>query len=342
MTQISLVLPFALPPPQLAPDLVRALKAPALASLLTRTSSYKFVQSDDDARALPHETWLAAALGTGSGDRLPLAAHAMRGYGLEPGDGTWFIVHPAHIEIARSHMLMSDMRGLALDEGHSRALFEAAKPYFEDAGKPLLYGDASTWFMRADAWAAFDTATPDAAAGMNLNDWLPRADNAIEYRKLQNEVQMLWYQHPANAEREATGLAPINAFWPWAAARSSDVVQAGAPPLATSDAPGWLSSLAQRRGATLGQLLDAPAPHSIHVSDGLTRAAIASDWAGWLAHMQQLEDTLFAPALAAMRAGRIGQLRLVLSHRGGRAEFTTTRMAQHAFWRQPSLNRLLP
>jgi hypothetical protein len=310
--------------------------------MITRTSSCKFIPADDDARALPHEVWLAAALGIGAGDRLPLATQAMRGYGLEPGEGTWFIVHPAHIVIARSHMMMADLRGLALDDGHSRALFDAAKPYFEDAGKPLLYGDAATWFMRADAWSAFDTATPDAAAGMNLNDWLPRADNAIEYRKLQNEVQMLWFQHPANAEREAAGLAPVNAFWPWAAAAGTAPARAAAPLLATSDAPGWLSSLAQRRNATLAGLLDSPAAHAVQVSDGLSRPAIGSDWAGWLAHMQQLEDTLFAPALAAVRAGRISQLRLVLSHRGGHAEFTTTKLAQHAFWRQPSLARLLP
>ncbi|HBI67872.1 MAG TPA: hypothetical protein DDZ22_02285, partial [Massilia sp.] len=39
MSQITLVLPSALPVPEFAPDLVRALQAPALASLLSRTSA---------------------------------------------------------------------------------------------------------------------------------------------------------------------------------------------------------------------------------------------------------------------------------------------------------------
>ena len=41
MTEITLVLPFALPPPELAPDLVRALQAPSLAALLSRTSAHR-------------------------------------------------------------------------------------------------------------------------------------------------------------------------------------------------------------------------------------------------------------------------------------------------------------
>src|SRR5690349_21913986 len=63
MAHITLVLPFALPIPEFAPDLVRALDAPALASLLSRTSIYKRVAVDDSVRALPHEQWLAGALG---------------------------------------------------------------------------------------------------------------------------------------------------------------------------------------------------------------------------------------------------------------------------------------
>ncbi len=56
MSQITLVLPFALPFPEFAPDLVRALEAPALAALLTRTSSHARVPADDAVRALPQLT----------------------------------------------------------------------------------------------------------------------------------------------------------------------------------------------------------------------------------------------------------------------------------------------
>lgn len=341
MTQITLVLPFALPPPEIARDLVRALQAPALAALISRTSSRSSLAFDPSARALPHELWLARALGLSPDGMLPFAAAAMRGYGLDPLDGTWFIVNPAHIEIARSHLLMNDVRHLQLSDSHSRILFDTAKPYFDEVGKTLLYADAHTWFMRADDWAGLDTASPDCASGLNLTDWLPAGDAAFAYRKLQNDVQMAWYEHPANVEREASGLAPINSFWPWGAASARDIPPQP-PAMATIDAPAWLSALARRSATSFTQFIEAAREAPLLYCGSVSEAAIASDWSGWLMQMQRLEAELFAPLLAALAEGNTGQVRLVLSRRDAQAEFTTTRMAQRKFWCSPTLNRLLP
>jgi hypothetical protein len=264
----------------------------------------------------------------------------MRGYGLDPADGAWFIVNPAHIEIARNHLLMSDMRRLGLSDAHARALFDSAKPCFDEIGNTLLYGDAQTWFMRAGDWAGLDTATPDAATGLNLTDWLPTGPGAAGYRKLQNEVQMLWYEHPANREREARGLAAVNGFWPGAAAGAQDAAS-GAAALASADTPAWLSALAQRPNLALAEVARA-VQDTLFYCGSATEAAIAADWAGWLLQMQRLDQQLFAPVLAALAQGRIGAVRLVLSRRDALAEFTTTKLAQRKFWRRNTLDRLLP
>ncbi len=339
MPHITLVLPFALPPSELAPDLIRALQTPSLATLVSRTSSRKALPFDDAQRALPYERWLAGRLGLPVQGSPALAAHVMRGYGLNPGAGSWFIVNPAHLEVARSHLLLHDTRSLRLSDAHSRALFDAAKPYFDDSGKPLHYGDAATWFMRADDWAGLSTASPDAATGLNLTDWLPTGERAAEFRKLQNEVQMLWFNHPVNAEREERALASINGFWPWALAKAGDV--APLPLLAASSAPPWLAALAGQGAATV-EALAAAGEDAILVAGELIGPALATEWSSWLAAMQHLEHSVFAPALAALRDGRVDQLRLLLSHRTGHLELTTTRLALRAFWRSPSLAALLP
>ncbi|WLI91027.1 hypothetical protein Q4S45_07885 [Massilia sp. R2A-15] len=338
MIEITLVLPFALPPPELAPDLVRALQAPGLAALLSRTSANRALAADSDARALPHELWLGRAIGLCDGRRLAFAAAAMRGFGLDPAGGAWMIVNPAHIEISRTYLMMGDTRRLGLVDSHSRALFDSAKPYFDDSGHTLLYGDAHTWFMRAGAWAALDTASPDATGGMNLTDWLPQGEHALDYRKLQNEVQMLWHQHPANVEREARGWPAINSFWPWGAADAGDMPSA---PFACAGSPPWLSAIAQQHGSFAGLLAGADNP-ALFCDGRLAEAALATDWAGWLQHMQQLDQDTFMPLLDAVTSGRAARARLVLSHRNALAEFTTSAMAQRKFWRRPTLDRLLP
>lgn len=338
MTQISLVLPFALPPADIAPDLVKALQTPALASLLTRSASRTRVPVDLDLRTLPHESWLARELGLSSTGKPAFATAAMRRFGLDPAGGAWFIVNPAHIEIARSHLLLHDARALHLSDAHARALFDTAKPYFDEAGKTLLYGDATTWFMRADDWAGLSTASFDAVIGLNMTDFMPIGARAVEYRKLQNEIQMLWFGHPANAEREQRGLAPINGFWPWGAS-----VQVAEPAgrLAATAAPTWLAALSNQPDASFDALASSGQDAMLVACEPIA-PALASDWSSWLAQMQQLEHNVFMPALNALQSGRVRRLRLVLSHRLEATELTVTRMSLRAFWRAPSLKSLLP
>jgi hypothetical protein len=341
MSQITLVLPFALPIPEFAPDLVRALEAPALAALLTRTSSHARVPLDDTVRALPHEQWLARALGLVDAGRPAFAAAAMRACALAPEAGTWFIVNPVHIEIARTHLMMGDPAALRLPDEDSRALFDTALPYFEEAGHALVYGDAQTWFMRADDWAGLDTSTPDAALGMDLTDWMPVGARAAAFRRLQNDVQIAWHTHPVNAAREARRQAPVNAFWIWGAAAAGAVPAPGAPKLAAFDAHGGIAALADTLVRDLPQFVGSTGGDTILYCASAARYAVGADWGGWIAQLQQLEAALFAPILDALMKGRVRKVSLVLSHRDAHAEFSTTALAQRTFWRRPTLDRLL-
>lgn len=340
MTQITIVLPYALPPAELAPDLVRAMNAPALAALLTRATCTS-LDFDDRLRALPHEAWMAKTLGLSNDGSPAFAAAAMRGLGLDPGADSWFIINPAHIEIARSNLTISDPRQLHLHDNHARELYDIARPVFDDMGRTLLYGNTSTWFMRSNGWETLQTASPDAAIGMNLTDWLPLGPGASDFRKLQNEVQMLWFEHRINVERESQGLAAVNSFWPWGMSSATAAMPAE-PAFATTHVPSWLAAMATSPLATLPNPFARGSADSMLVCGDLSAPAIATDWAGWLAHMERFEKTLFAPALAALKQGDTGQLKLVLGHRNGLKEFATTKWAQRAFWRSPTLDPLLP
>ncbi|MRW83774.1 hypothetical protein GJ698_06655 [Pseudoduganella sp. FT26W] len=338
MTEITLALPFALPPPELAKDLLRALKTPALAMLLSRHSTLEYSLFDNAARVLPHEAWLTQALGLASGAGAPLATACMRGCGLhkEAEQGHWFMLQPAYVQISRTHFLLTDLRNLQLSEADSRGLYDIARPYFDDIGKPLLHGAPGLWFMRADDWASLDTASPDAATTQSMGDWLPEGEHARAFRKLQNEVQMLWHEHPINEARQARGLQAVNSCWLWGGAGPG----APAGQVAIGGGTEWMAALAvpELRAPTAQQLIAKPG--AAMLADLIAPAQVG-DWADWLARMQRIEQEWFAPLLAALKGGRIGSVKLVLSHRFGATTVASSKLAQRKFWRQPSLNSLL-
>ena len=341
MTEISLALPFALPPPELANDLIRALKTPALASLLSRPSHLQHNLYDNDSRVLPHEAWLAHALGLASAPDqpdtgAPLATAVMRGCGLqaEAAEGHWFMLQPAHVHISRTHMLLSDLRGLQLTEADSRALYELARPYCEEIGKPLLHGAPGLWFLRADDWAGLRTASPDVTSTQTMSDWLPEGAHARDFRKLQNEIQMLWHEHPVNEARQARGLQPVNSCWLWGGAGPS----APSRQVAIAGGTEWMSALAADTQPSAERLIAQPG--AVMLADLISPAQVG-DWADWLARMQRLEQEWFAPLLAALKAGSIARLTMTLSHRNGWTTVAGTGMAQRKFWRKPTLTPLL-
>ena len=351
MNQITLALPSALPPAPLAPDLIRTLQAPALATLLSRHSHMQVTSFDSEQRVWPHEAWLAGALGLDAGQGAPFAVAAIHGSGLaaDAAQGRWFIVQPAHVQLARTHMLLTDPRQLRLNEEEARALFDSARPCFEEVGGTLLYAGADLWFARVDSWTALDTASPDAAIDQNLSDWLPQGESARSCRKLQNEIQMQWHEHPANQAREQRGQRVVNSVWIWGGTNAGgDAGPRPTAPLATAsnpaDSAAWLQALAtpSLRSANAAQLIaQAGTQPAAVLLDELIAPAVAGDWADWLARMRRIEEEWCAPLLAALKEGRIGGVSVLLNSRNATLRVDSTRIAQYKFWRKLSLNALL-
>jgi hypothetical protein len=171
---------------------------------------------------------------------------------------------------------------------------------------------------------------------MNLLDAMPQGAAALAYRKLQNEVQMLWHAHPANAEREARGLASINGFWPWG---GSSAAQLPAAQIDSANAPSWLAALGTVVHGPFEQWLASAKRASTFVEASLIGPALATDWADWLQQMKRIDADVLAPALAAVKGGQ--PLRLVLSQRADLVEARVTALSQRSFWRRHSLDRLL-
>ena len=305
MRDPTLLLPFALPPTEHAKDLIASLNTPALATLIARATERPVLRFDTFAAALPHEMIQYAC----SPDRSPPIAHQrMQQLGVAAKSGFWFMLQPVHLHVARDHLVLTDVRQLPIDEQTSKKLFESTAPLFDELGYELRFGDTGHWFMRADAWHTLRTTTPDAAAGHNVDVWLPSGEHARAWRKLHNEVQMLWHSHPVNEAREAHGQPRINALWLWGGA---DANQSATPNSA------------------------------LKMDESLIPHALADDWGRWLLAMQEIEREHCVPLIQQLQTKAIDSLTLQLSDAHIIRQWRITSLMLKKFWRKPSLARLL-
>lgn len=357
MNHLDILIPFGLPQAELARDLTRQCKAPALAMLLARSKNTRSLQHlDPFSRALPHEHWISRQFGLISADGKdepsnspPASAAILRSDGQQAMEGHWFVLQPAHIHVARDHLVLTDIGQLELDEAHSRRLFQSAFPLFEEIGRTLIYINAATWMMRADDWAGLRTSSPQAASGRNIDIWMPEGPGELAWRKLQNEVQMQWFSESLNEEREMRGKKAVNSLWIWGGA---DATAASAKPLTSPyqtafNLNGWPQALAvkgpQTSDVTADAILTAPGARGLLMLDDLLEAGLANEWGVWLQRVETLDETWFAPLLQALREKRLDSLSLILTGQDKLLHLTVTASSLRklwGFWIKPSLSKL--
>jgi hypothetical protein len=278
----------------------------------------------------------------------------LRADGGEPGNATWACVQPVHVHIAHDHLVLIDPASLDLSDDEAGTLLAIARPLIEELGVRIEAPKPIRWYLSSDAFGTLAGASPLRASGRNIEIWLPHEAHSGErsraWMKLQNEVQMAWFEHPVNEAREARGLPAVNSIWfhaqgaarpvrsPFAQVLSdaaatrglalSAGVAAGAPPASYRELSTALRGATHGGGATLVELDPFSAPY------------VEQDWARWNLAFAALQTDWFEPALAALQSGELAELGLTLCGDTGSVTLTVTRGDLRKFWRRRVLASL--
>ncbi len=216
-------------------DLLRSARLPVLQTLLARatvtTQSFDETQIE---RQMPYEVRLLehhlGQQGTQSNPIAALTALA-RLDGIElAADQSWALLTPVHFAIGQNGIqLASELP--ALEPESAQALLESIRPALQAAGLTVLLGAPQRWYVSGEWLADLQTSSLMRAAGQLVAEHLPRAASAAvnsansamvrlpqdeparRWRHLQNEIQMLWHDHPVNQNRQQKGILPVNSIW---------------------------------------------------------------------------------------------------------------------------------
>jgi hypothetical protein len=354
--RLHLLLPFALPAAADASTALHDIQSPALDRLIARATLVERVVGEDFQRTLPY-----GASGAAAADEAPLAPYMLRADGGEPGSATWACVQPVHVRIAHDHLVLIDPASLELSDDEASVLLAVARPLIEELGVRIDAPKPARWYLSGDGFGTLAGASPLRASGRNIEIWLPHEAHSGErsrtWMKLQNEVQMAWFEHPVNEAREARGLPSVNSIWFHAQGAAQPVkspfirvlsdaaatrglaltagVEIGAPP--SSFAALTPGANGARSGAHGGNQVTAT---TLVELDPFSAPYIEQDWARWNEAFAALETDWFAPALAALQAGQLGELGLTLCGDTGSVTLTITRGDLRKFWRRRLLASL--
>ncbi len=231
-------------------------------------------------------------------------------------------IDPVHLAAGMDSLSFASLTGAAVaTDQERRALAPAIESHM--AGSPFRFVEmGARWFIRSDRRFEIVTCSPDAALASPLDTVMPSGADSRELRRLMTEWQMLLHEHPVNEQRQRRGLPAINALWPWGGGTPT-TVPARALPIAYA-ADEFVKGLYRMHGApepslpvSAIALLDTAKTPAIVVPEGTDLAQIERDW--------------IAPAVAALRRGRIAALDVWMDE----WHLHATRGMLQRFWRKP-------
>jgi hypothetical protein len=182
-----------------------------LAALLRLLKPTQRIDCDDDCPAMPCELALARL------NQLPDTPGFTPWAAFESGTMgepcAW--VNLSHWQIGMGAVTMTAPEALSLDEATTQQFMVAMAPYFAEDGITLAYWQPGVLLAKGETFRSLRCVSIERVVGQNIRDWqaLGGTPEESKLRRLQNEMQMLLYTLPANDEREAKGLPPINSFW---------------------------------------------------------------------------------------------------------------------------------
>lgn len=247
-------------------------------------------------------------------DDLPIAA-------LLTGSDQSLCADPCYLHPDRDQLLLF-YRELDLSLEEAEAFVSRIQPLLDDFNARLWVQEANNWLLECQQLPPVTFSAKEGLNGRPVAGHLPSGEQAEDWIRLWNEIQMLLFDCPENQAREAAGKVPINSLWFWGKGnmpiwRSWSHVSGNAPLLKA------LAAQTQSNYQTVSQFEQITARQALHV--------LNFDANGdWDAQWQNTAQNWVLPAIRALKQWRLHELELIIPEWG---DYRLTPLSSWRFWR---------
>ncbi len=143
----------------------------------------------------------------------PLAAIAADADGLDVQEGYWLRADPVNLMLQRDSFSLDAPVPLSLTAEHAHLLLDTLNQHFSAEGFAFKRGSSGRWYLQLAEDPQIQTNLPNMAIGRNVHGFMPQGAYAQKWRSVLNEIQMLFFEHSVNQQRESTGEVAVNSVW---------------------------------------------------------------------------------------------------------------------------------
>ncbi|AGF48307.1 hypothetical protein CONE_0533 [Candidatus Kinetoplastibacterium oncopeltii TCC290E] len=139
----------------------------------------------------------------------------------EPNDPypVW-LLELIHLDVGINGATISNPKIEKLDSRESISLLESILPIIRKSEFKIEFISPERWRLFPPYNIDIESFSPKSITGKNINNFLDYKPKLSNWRKLLNEIQIMWNKHDVNINRLNNGLDTINSLWLYGGAMS--------------------------------------------------------------------------------------------------------------------------
>ncbi|MFW5432218.1 MAG: hypothetical protein ACKE5M_01180 [Methylophilaceae bacterium] len=140
------------------------------------------------------------------------AAQVWQEVGGEAKHPFWLYAAPVNMMLGRDSFFLSEPAPLPMTNDESLAIIASLNQHFSQDGY-YFYLQEGIWFLGLDTDPNMTTTDVNQVLNKDVASYQPKGGGSLAWAALQNEIQMLLFNHPVNDQREAQGQPIMNSLW---------------------------------------------------------------------------------------------------------------------------------